>query len=40
MKKILTNIRMLFKLLKLKLKGANVFPIYVQGYVLIVEKFD
>lgn len=38
MKKILTNIKMLIKLLNLKMKGANVFPIYVQGYVLIIEK--
>lgn len=38
MKRYLTNIKMLYKLLILKLKGINVFPIYVQGYILIIEK--
>lgn len=40
MKKIITNVRMMFKLLKLKLNGINVFPIYVNGYMLIVEKIQ
>lgn len=39
MKKIVTNIKTILKLLKLKIQGMDVFPIYVQGYVLIVEKF-
>ena len=38
MKKLFTNIRMLIKLIKYKFKGMNVFPIYVDGYILIIEK--
>lgn len=32
------NIRMFIKLIKYKFKGMNVFPIYVDGYMLIIEK--